>query len=153
MTIIEHLKEMKSFGETFTPLNEREAAKLELVNSLLKMFDTNPETEGKQPEAQTPGVGTITWLPDWDFPEKMGEDEFGQLVSDEVLVTDGSSVAKTKIIASKDKTKRTWHKFNLLPFTPTHWAYINYPETKQQSPGSNAPQKLNNEKENHNKRI
>jgi hypothetical protein len=83
-----------------------------------------PETSGVQPE---PAKGTITWYPKSEKPENLEKNTFGFWQSDYILVTDGVNISHSKYMCGYDGVLINWYGYNNMPFTPTHWAYINYP--------------------------
>jgi hypothetical protein len=72
-------------------------------------------------------VGTITWFDcDKVKPPILEITELGSY-SVEVLITDKINIHKSKFCRAIDGSLVGWFGQNIFGFTPTHWAFINFP--------------------------
>lgn len=72
--------------------------------------------------------GTITWYKcDEILPPSVDKNAISNC-SETVIVTDGIDIRTTYYVRSVHETNIGWMGQNTIPFNPTHWAYINYPE-------------------------
>lgn len=72
--------------------------------------------------------GTITWfeIAKDGYPPVKSKNDIAQY-SDAVLVTDRKSIDSTNFAYALDGNPIQWCGYNVRTFTPTHWAFINYP--------------------------